>query len=497
MGRKKKIEFFVMVNNVEKKSANGYNDSDLYRRENMLLADFSFMEALGIVVQNIICMTIIDVLADVKWSHKVGIVKIIWLILNFLIWCYVVEKGDLWNILGVVLDIAGYCIYLILLRNQYISSTFTIVMVTQIINQVGALLVSGIVFGLDYLIKNDSLHQIFLLNGYMFRLVLLYLLHCIEKRYHIVKILEKVRMRFVIILVGILFQITGVVIRINHKSVDSIRLYIALTILIMGILFSILWVIDWYYNEREKKLLWEDNHRMSQRLHKSKEIIPALSVVLEELKSNKDSGEFNDILDEIHQLCKEQIDENEKLSIQNKTFPTTEIRVLDEQIQIYEIEAIEKDINFDVFVGTPMRQVLRGKRIKELDFLRIIGDLMRNAFRAIERTDGEGGNILLVMGCVGEVLQIDIYDSGAPFPMFILNEFGKRGNTEGGTGNGLSDTLELLEKYQATFLLTEYEDGAAYTKGISIIWDDKNERRLDSHRISMLSKDSPLFPKES
>lgn len=461
------------------------------------MAEIIFTDAMGIIVQCIICIAVIDILAGIAQTKKAWFLKVSWLIVNFLFWMYAVEIGDIWNVVVVILDIIGYCVYIMILKDKDLVTTVALVMTTQIINQAGAVLVTAIVYGWDVLGKNNAYHIYFLIFGYVIRVLLLGIVYVVEKKYKISELLKRSRNKLVIIFIGVSFQFTRLTFRKYYKNMNNIFLYIAITILLAGVIFSILWVIDWYYNEREKKLLWEDNHRMSQRLHKSKEIIPALSVVLEELKSNKDFGEFNDILDEIHQLCKEQIDENEKLSIQNKTFPTTEIRVLDEQIQLYETEAIEKDINFDVFVGTPMRQVLREKRIKELDFLRIIGDLMRNAFRAIERTGGEGGNILLVMGCVGEVLQIDIYDSGAPFPMFVLNEFGKRGNTEGGTGNGLSDTLELLEKYQATFLLTEYEDGTAYTKGISIIWDDKNERRLDSRRISMLSKDSPLFPKES
>lgn len=121
---------------------------------------------------------------------------------------------------------------------------------------------------------------------------------------------------------------------------------------------------------------------------------------------------------------------------------------------------------------------------------------MRNAFRSIEKREDGTGNILLVMGVIGDVLQIDIYDDGVPFPLFILDEFGKRGNTEGGTGNGLTDMLELLEKHQATYQLTEYEREDTFTKGISIIWDGKNGRWIDSYRSSEISPKSILNPKK-
>lgn len=442
-------------------------------------------------------MSIIDKLSGYQLNYKIKFIKMGCLIYTSVIWFFIGKMDALWNIAGAFLDIIGYYVYLMMIKRQGYVKGLAIVMGTQIINQIGALLVITIVSSLSFICKNNSYYVIFLILGYFMNLCVIFPVEILCKKYKVSELLNRKRLQYTILNVGIFFQIAKVIIRINHKNTDNILLYIALTTIVMGIIFGTLWVIDWYYNEREKRLLWEDNHRMSQRLHKSKEIVPALSVVLEELKSNKESGEFNDILDEIHQLCKEQIEEHEKLAIQNKSFPTTESHVLDERLQLYEIEAVEKNINFDVFVGISMKQILKEKQIKELDVLQIIGDLIRNAFRAIERTKQDGGNILLVMGCVGEVLQIDVYDSGAPFPMFVLNEFGKRGNTEGGTGNGLTDVLELLEKYQATFLLTEYNHGAVYSKGISIIWDHKNQRRFDSARRSQLSKDSSLFSKES
>ena len=185
--------------------------------------------------------------------------------------------------------------------------------------------------------------------------------------------------------------------------------------------------------------------------------------------------------------------EYEVMSKNKKHFPSTGIHVLDKQIEAYGAETGAKRINFDLFVATPMDSAIKKEKIKELDFLRLVGDLMRNAIRAIERKSDAGGNILLVMGYVGENLQLDIYDDGTPFPIFILNEFGKRGNTEDGTGNGLSGTIEFLDEYHATYRLTEYEDHRTFSKGISIIWDGKNEKQIDSPRIMQIAKSSMLL----
>ena len=235
---------------------------------------------------------------------------------------------------------------------------------------------------------------------------------------------------------------------------------------------------------------------MSKRLHKSKELIPALNSALNHLKIDSDSTALDGILEEIHQLCQEQLGESRQWDMQEKSFPSTGIHILDEQIQLYGKEAAEKSINFDVFVGAPLPEIFKERHIKELDFLRLIGDLVRNAFRAIEKSEKAKGNILLVIGCIDDIFQVDIYDDGAPFPLFILNEFGKRGNTQGGTGNGIADMLDFLEQHKATYQLTEYGEGATFSKGISIIWNGKNGRWIDSYRSGRILEGSLLLPKE-
>lgn len=453
-------------------------------------------DIIGIIVQCVICMSIIDLLSNIVWNCKTCFVKFIWLSLNFLLWFYVVKTGNSWSALGIFLDTLGYCLYLFVLKSQNISTVFAIVMGTQIINQIGTLSVAFMSFAIDVLAQNNSYHIHFLFTGYLFRLAFLYVLYILEKKYQVSKALIKTRTKFTIIIIGMFFQSTRLIFRAYYKDEDSVFLYIALTIFLMGTIFGILWLIDWYYNEREKKLLLEDNNRMSKRLHKSKELIPALNSALTQLKTNNNSSEFSGILEEIHQLCKEQLDESEQWDMQEKIFPPTGIHILDEQIQLYGIEAAKKGINLDVFIGVQLPETLKERQIKELDFLRLIGDLMRNAFRAIEKAEKENGNILLVMGCVGDIFQVDIYDDGVPFPLFILNEFGKRGNTQGGTGNGIADMMDFMERHQATYQLTEYEESATFSKGISIIWNYKNERWIDSSRKTKISESSLLLPKK-
>ena len=458
----------------------GYNNPIVCKEKIMM----EFTTYVGIILNCFICMIVMDELSEMKIPKKRYFEKSVLLIgTDFLLWFMVTGRGELWNILAMLLEVMGYCIYLAILKSKQSKflKIFAIAMIAQITKVIIALLSAIFVTGIEMILNNTKYQSQLLLLAYVMELVLLYICH---------------RAQYVITFVGVLFYFSKLVISVFHNNVNSVFLYIAITVLIMGIFLGTLWLINWYYDEKEKKLLWEDNRQMSQRIHRSKEILPALSSALDNLKTDHDTEEVYHILGEIHQLCEEQMEDYKVLDSQSKIFPATGIYLLDEQIQVYNTEAGKKGIHFDVFVGEPLSDVLKQRKIKELDFLRLIGDLMRNAFRAIEKKKDGTGNILLVMGVIGDVLQIDIYDDGVAFPLFILDEFGKRGNTEGGTGNGVTDMLELLEKHKATYQLTEYEKEDTFTKGISIIWDGKNERWIDSYRSSEISPKSILLPKE-
>lgn len=452
------------------------------------------IDVIGISLQCIISMAIIDRISNIKLCGKTWIMKVLCLSLRIMIGFSVLKMEGKWNIVGILFDVVGYGLYLMILKRQKFQRMFAVVMEVQIINAICSLCAATTISGISSILDKTTSYAVLSTLMYLLKLFSLGVLCFLYRKYQINRILDNKRMQIVIIAMGLLFQFVRLTIYIGvgNTNVNKVFLYIALTVLLMGIVFGLLWVIDWYLNEHEKRVLWEDNNRMSQRLHRSKEIIPALNATLEQMKSEESYTEFHELLEEVHQLCKEQMGEDEIEDMIYKSFPTTGIRILDEQILLYEKEAVKKGINFDLFVGIPLAEILKEKEIKELDFLRLVGDLMRNAVRAIEKSQKQRGNILLVMGSVKGVFQIDIYDDGIPFPLFVLNEFGKRGNTEGGSGHGISDTLEFLESQQATFKLTEYEEGGIYSKGISIIWNMKNKRLIDSYRSTQIEEDSIL-----
>lgn len=180
-----------------------------------------------------------------------------------------------------------------------------------------------------------------------------------------------------------------------------------------------------------------------------------------------------------------QVYESEKEDMYYKSFPTTGIHILDDQIKLYGKEAAHKGINFDLFVNIMMSDALKKHNILELDFLQLLDNLIKDAFRAIESKQNNKGNILLIMGCVNDVLEVELYDDGDPFSIDMLKRYFDNGYSEDVADYGISDILDAINRYHASYLLTEY-DNMEFTRGFSIVWNNQNRKWLNTHRCSQI-----------
>ena len=118
---------------------------------------------------------------------------------------------------------------------------------------------------------------------------------------------------------------------------------------------------------------------------------------------------------------------------------------------------------------------------------RAVGDMVRNAFRVEESEDKKcrvNKHILLIIGCRFEdVLEISVLDNGKPFPLHVIETFGKRGVTTGGTGNGLADLVEFADETNASICVEEFAwETSSFTKKVSIIFDCRRLNFFNSSR---------------
>ena len=151
------------------------------------------------------------------------------------------------------------------------------------------------------------------------------------------------------------------------------------------------------------------------------------------------------------------------------------------------MEAIDRNVNLDIFVQAPINDLIKRDGIDQLKFQRALGDLVRNAFRAVESEDKKcraNKHILLIIGCKYEgILEIAVVDNGTEFPLHVIEAFGRRGVTTDGTGNGLADLVEFADDVGASISVDEFDGKTSlFTKRVSISFDKQRKNYFNSTR---------------
>lgn len=268
-----------------------------------------------------------------------------------------------------------------------------------------------------------------------------------------------------------------------------------LTIICCTVIFLIISRIDKHNAEKERAKIEENNKKLSSKLHKSQEILPAMVQVLSNVTENggteMEEQEAHKLLEEVSDLYGQQLKENSKEDLQLKNFCSTGLKLLDEQLKVYQMEALDRNVNLDIFVQAPINGIMKKDNIDQLKLQRAVGDLIRNAFRVMEREDKKcraKGHILLIIGCQYEgILEIAVVDNGAEFPLHVIQAFGRRGVTTGGTGNGLADLVEFADETKASIRVDEFAwETSSFTKKISIIFDKQRMNYFNSSRRELI-----------
>lgn len=292
------------------------------------------------------------------------------------------------------------------------------------------------------------------------------------------KLYENRGIRIISTVIGIfliILQQMGTYASDNHQGNLSAITYI----LFFTIIFSVLWLIDHYRMAAGKLKVEQDNRKMNANLHRTKELMPVLISVVNENKELLDPQ----IVEEFNQIYSEQMITERKEAMDYKLLGSTGVKLLDAQLQHYILECSKNGISMDAFVAEPIAHVMQDMKIAQLMIHTMVGDLLRNAIRAIERGKVEDGKILVIVGMKEHILEINVFDNGANIPLMVLENFGQRGVTTGGTGNGLADLVKILTDIQASLIIKENApETSAYTKGFVIVFDGENRRELWTYR---------------
>ena len=220
----------------------------------------------------------------------------------------------------------------------------------------------------------------------------------------------------------------------------------------------------------KQQAIEEDNRQMSQRLHRSKDVLGVVSQVVA-------SEEHIDpkLRKELADFCDDEMNEMQDRALGVNLIGDTGIELVNVMLQKLMMRCADLNISFDVMIPAPVDGYIQNIGISVTEFMRMLNDLLKNAVKAILSSENAHRELLLIMGDAGaDCFEIRLYDSGVPFPPVILEHMGERGNTTDGTGNGLADTIETLAHYHASFAIEPIEPGAdIYTKCVHIAFDGR------------------------
>ncbi len=259
------------------------------------------------------------------------------------------------------------------------------------------------------------------------------------------------------------------IIRLGDETNSYRFLDIAILCSYLISLFAILWLIDHYKMLKIQKAYAADNKQMSQKLHRSREILPLLA----DYVSGMDEVQDENVRQKLQDVCRDYGKELGGAEMNAMLFNTTGIQLLDLLLQNRMNECFRRDIEMEVFVGAKIDEDMKRMGLGEGELVRMMGDLIRNAINAVEEMDSSERMILVVISRDEYgYIEVHIHDSGVPFPTEILEKFGERGNTTWGTGNGIADLVESLRRVHGSVeVIPETDPEDIFTKEICIRFD--------------------------
>ena len=238
--------------------------------------------------------------------------------------------------------------------------------------------------------------------------------------------------------------------------------------------------------EDEILALKRDVDNLSKMIHKDNKLIPAFMTAVEDLYLQNKDSKSDQLLQELHHFMH---DRNYTLNYQNKgddTLQKTGIASIDYVMKYLHLRAMNEKIVFRVAITTEPFS-LSDTPCHQNDLRTLLADLGENAVHA--SANNENSSVYVELGFQEDILFLSVYDTGHYFDYEVLKNIGKSRFTtrlkNGGSGIGLMQTMEILNRYQASFQLKEFTADSDYRKAIHIRFDSRNKREICSDRSEL------------
>jgi len=236
--------------------------------------------------------------------------------------------------------------------------------------------------------------------------------------------------------------------------------------------------------------LKEENRQLSKIVHKDNKLIPTLEHSVHTFITNNSITdhnilwEGNQIIERLSKLSKERRELIQKQDTLCQKLTLTNVLSIDQYLKYFQSEVVKNGIGFQTNIDCNVPYLIENI-IEEYDLETLIQDLLDDAYHATQANNGR--YILLSIGIVSNVYTISIYDSGVPFTTEVLCKWGLEQITtrhkDGGSGIGMLNTYETLQKYNASFIIRELgTESHKFTKEVTISFNNKNQYILQTNR---------------
>ncbi|MGL6199583.1 MAG: GHKL domain-containing protein [Lachnospiraceae bacterium] len=237
--------------------------------------------------------------------------------------------------------------------------------------------------------------------------------------------------------------------------------------------------------------LKQQNSILGKLIHQDNKLIPAMEMAIIKLLKSQINNESTDITETAQKLLEDLkgLSNSRKgilsdIEIEVKRLPTTGISSLDSLFTYLSAKAARAKVAADLTVHGNLKYFIQ-TMINESDLNTLLAEIIDNSINSASQ--GTVKRILISIDLIENQYVFQIYDSGDYFKFDVLRYFGLKQITtrtdSGGSGIGLLNIYEIINKYKATIILDEtLPSTGIYTKKTSVRFDQKNEYILKSNR---------------
>jgi signal transduction histidine kinase len=224
------------------------------------------------------------------------------------------------------------------------------------------------------------------------------------------------------------------------------------------------------------EILRAANHSINHRLTV---MTRATESVLESGKRYKCQAEFSEelaiALADIRKLSDEYSAEVSRVKTDNMP-PSTNIKMLDEMFGLFSERFANNNISFKLKVNGSIIYMIENV-IEQGKLETLVGDLLQNAFVAVNAAGSVSRSVLALIGEAGDYYEFSVHDSGILFETETLARLGKERVTthECGSGVGFMRTFETMGTSGASLIIRENKTGGAFTKSVTVRFDGAGE----------------------